>query len=207
MTESEARTYLWGFDERKLGKFGEAVFKNVFASSGLGFISLCNIENGGAPMIEGQKKTVLPDFEVVGSGWSAYLDAKCKKHVVLWRKTNQLRHGILIRNYNDYKKTGVLMRREAGVGIVELHTHEEENKWSGALLAESFRNLTNPCYGMPNTKLSDTVLWPRKQFVELTQLTALELLDLASGKFKADCRYELEQIFNPPPPVVQQSLF
>lgn len=207
MTETQARGYLWGFGERRLGKFGEAVFKNVFASSGLGFISLCDIENGRAPMIEGQQKTVLPDFEIVGGGWSAYLDAKCKKHSVLWRKTMQLRHGVLIRNYNDYKKTGILTRREAGVGIVELHTNAEENKWSGALLAESFRNLAEPFYGIPGTPLDDTVLWPRKQFVELTTMSAVELLNLANGRTKCDCRFELERIFNPEPSQVQQALF
>jgi hypothetical protein len=102
---------------------------------------------------------------------------------------------------------GHATRINSGVGVVELWEHEASNRWSGAILVESFRNLSTPYEGMPGTCLHDTVLWPRKRFVELNAFTAVELMLLANGKMNADAYIELEQIFNPPPPLVQQSLF
>jgi len=91
MTESELLSGFRHMGEREKGRFGEAVFKQVFVSSGLRFIPLCDIQNGGAPMMEGADKVILPDFELIGNGFSAYVDAKCKGQSVLFRNRNQVR--------------------------------------------------------------------------------------------------------------------
>lgn len=203
MTESELLSGFRHMGEREKGRFGEAVFKQVFVSSGLRFIPLCDIQNGGAPMMEGADKVILPDFELIGNGFSAYVDAKCKGQSVLFRNRNQVRHGIDRRNYQHYCAAGHTTRRECGLGIVELFDETGEC-WSGSLLAESFRNLGAPIPGMSDQ--DHMVYWPRKMFADLNSFSPSELMDIAKARLKCDCSFELRRIFGPEIPKPQACL-
>lgn len=179
-----------------LGRFGEALWKRVFEASDIAYIPLCDIENGRAPVMvggKGKERTVLPDFDVATGKWSAYVDSKVKKQCVLFRKANEARHGIKRRNYAHYKAMAFTHRKQAGVAIVELFDRDGI-RWSGALLAESFLNLGEPFEGFSGS-LSDTVLFPRKRFVELDCYAPDELLAIANGTMRVSFETELGDIF------------
>jgi hypothetical protein len=178
------------------GRLGESICKTMLASSGVFYIPLCDIENGSAPMaVGGCSKIVLPDFEVTGHNWSAYLDAKVKTQSIRWRKTGELRHGINKSNYEQYEKMGVLGNKSCGLFIVELL--DDDMAWSGAILAESFRGLgkAEPGFNEPTSK----VYWPRSRFLSLGCYSPGELVDFARGAKAESMDAILKPCFGPLP--------
>ena len=197
MTELEARHKLRTVGEHYLGKFGEAVWKTVFRSSGIGYVPLCNIEAGGAPMMYGMNgNVVLPDFAINGDQFRACLDSKCKTGPVLWRRERQLRHGIDRKNYLAYQKYGYIERKNVGLGIVEFFEEFHSTDWSGRIWVESFKNLGEPIPGEYDQK--HMVYWPQKRFVNLDTFTAIELIDIANGKSCGSHIGVLTKIFSEP---------
>lgn len=208
MNDTEAMHKFRTVDEHWLGGFGEKLWANVFRQSGFSFIPLHKIERPGAPMIEGREAIVLPDFELLGRNWTAYIDSKAKRRSVVFRLANETRHGIDADKWEHYQRTGALSRRNVGLAVVELFS-ETLDRWSGSLLVEAFVNLGKPIRGFSDQ--AHMVYWPRKRFCDIDSLSPLELVGLYNGRLERSYRSELDHIFNLPPPPApspqQKSLF
>lgn len=193
LSEQEAQSRFHAMEDKALGRFGEALWSAIFKASDIDYIPLCRIEDGGAPKLSG--KVVLPDFDVIGKTWSAYVDSKAKTTSVVWRKTDEERHGIDRKNYAQYQRVAAIGRKDCGLGIVELW-RESTSAWSGALLIESLSELDMPRSGESNQR--HMVYWPRKRFRDLNSFTAGELYAFAKGYLlPPSFAFELERIFNP----------
>ncbi len=203
MTEEQARIRLMAMTEKALGNFGEAVWARVLAASGFGYIPLCKIETGGAPMIEGNHRIVLPDFEVLATSLNVYMESKAKTTSVLWRRQRQERHGIDRRNWREYMEAATRSNKPCVMAVVELFREQKaySRDWSGSLLVETLRNLGPPIPGLPEYNQAHMVYWPRKGFHDLDSWSALELLDIAKGRLKAQYPIPLKVIFESVPSV------
>ncbi len=191
-----ARERLLRKTRHELGQMGEKLCERIFHNSGLRFIPLCKHSDRGAPMLLGKDKVILPDFDVKGGTWDAYIDAKAKTRCVVYRNANnEVRHGIPVTNYEHYVKMGIIDRKQAGVLLVELL--DENDRWSGTLLAESFINLGKPFPGIGS--MTDTVFWPRKRFVDLDSLLPEEIESVCSGSLSRSYAAELQDIFTEKP--------
>lgn len=180
----------------RMGRFGEAICESVMQSSGVTYIPLCKLESGGAPMAVAQeKKTVLPDFDVIGRGVSAYIDAKVKTKSVRFKNTGEVRHGINLSNHEHYAAMGYLANKECGLFIVELQ--DDSENWSGALLSESFLGLGKPIKGF--NEPVPKVYWPRKRFNLIGAFSADELLAIARKELSVDMSSTLVAAFSAPP--------
>jgi hypothetical protein len=200
--ETRARDKIRGAHPQWLGDFGEAIWSNIFAASGIPYVSLAKICDGGAPMIKRRNNSiVLPDFEIMESGKAAFVDSKAKKRSVVYRLKNEERHGIDRRNWNHYCNASELSGRPCGIAIVECFSDCLDN-WSGRLLIETLANLSTPFDGISSEK--HMIYWPAKRFKHLNSLTAVELIDLANGRRTEILTMALNDIFWPH---VQQELF
>lgn len=164
--------------EEFLGRLGEKAWSVVFAASYVPYIPLHKIEIGKAPAIEGNSRTVLPDYQLVGRDFKAIVDAKGKTRSVLYYKLKEERHGIDRRHYLDYMRSGWATRMDAGIAVVELfRIGEDDSDWSGALLLGPFHVLGAPREGHGNNS-GKMVYWPRSSFIELDCLTPNGLYEL-----------------------------
>jgi hypothetical protein len=186
-------------DKAAFGRVGEEICKNVLTEAGVRYYSLCDICNGGAPLLEGKGAEIAPDFRVgINCGHYktfAYLDAKAKTGPVLWRKTNQYRHGINERNYQAYKSVAAFEQVACGIFVVELFTDENTvNKWSGTILIGSFARLGPPEYGInePQPK----VYWARKRLRVLGELSPKELGEIAHGSVVPNFGVHMQEEFD-----------
>ena len=197
MSPEDAKSWFRRMTKEELGDHGERVCKSTLLASGVHYIPLTDIDNGGAPMMVGAtEKIVLPDFECVAPTWTAYIDAKAKTQSVLFRMRNQERHGINKSNFADYLKCTSRMRKHCGLFIVE-HWRSDGETWSGALLCEAFRNIGDPIPGIPGAETPEKVYWPRKQLCELHVAEPDELVEIAKGRVRVNVGFALEKIFNP----------
>jgi len=202
--DTEALRLYRDMSEETLGRFGEAIWSKVFLDADFQFIPLCRIETGRAPSIEGHTRIVLPDFEVLCKTHSVLFDSKAKRQSVLFRKTNQIRHGIDGRLWQEYQRASRAAHKRAGLGIVELWAEDGET-WSGSLLVECLSTLGQPILGFNSQ--THMVYWPRKLFVDLDSHSPSQLRRLANGHLTTNYRHELEDIFGKPPPAEQLSMF
>lgn len=201
MDETECQKKLLTASDEFLGNFGEAVWSNIFKASGVNYVPLSKIEVGGAPMMLAKTGgTVLPDFDCAGDDWTAYVDSKCKTRNVLFRKTDQIRHGIDHKNWRQYQKVAAQFRKKCALAILELFTHE--GRWSGTLLIETLDNLGQPFGGISNQ--DHMVYWKRDAFTDLDSLTAMELVASSRGQAVPSFQHEFRQVFAP---AVQRELF
>jgi len=192
MTEQDAQERIWNMGAERLGQFGEAIWARIFKASNVNYIPLHQMIGDGAPMAQGQDKMILPDFDVAGEKWCAYVDSKAKTRSILFRRMKQERHGIDRRNWQQYQLIASKYKKTCGLGIVEGFT-EVRSQWSGSLLLETLSNLGQPALGMNDQ--GHMVYWPRKLFVELDRWSALELLAIANGQLKVSYEHELTHIF------------
>jgi hypothetical protein len=199
MTEHEAQQRFQRHGKEWLGNFGEKLWARIFASSGIRYIPLHKIENGGAPMLEGgSNREILPDFECSADGVSVYMDSKVKTQSIIYRKMSQERHGINKRCWNGYQRTANASGKMCGLGIVELFRDGPSVTWSGSLLVETLTNLGEPIPGINGDR--HKVYWPRKLFCDLDSFTACELVAIWRGEKQASYPTELMRIFSGKPP-------
>lgn len=167
-----------------LGRLGETVWKHVISGSGFLYVSLCEIAERGAPMARGSNQNiVLPDFEAMNGGRCFCLDSKCKARNVLYRKRNELRHGIDRRNFEQYVAFGAVSNRHCGIGIVELKDGRTE-RWSGSLMLGMFSLIGSPLSGFSNQE--HMVYWPVRRFTEVARFSKQELWDCYVGRLQYD---------------------
>lgn len=204
MTEEEARQRILRFPPEKLGKLGERIWAAIIAASGLRYIPLAEIENGGAPMLEGQTKTILPDFDVYGMRRAVFVEAKAKTRAVVFRLAGEHRHGIDRRNYEDYMRIRWEARKRCGLGVLEI-LDGDSDRWSGSLLIESLQELGQPIDGFSTQ--SHMVYWPRKRFRDLDSWSAVEIIAHANEQSSPSYRNELIDIFAVKQEEFQANLF
>lgn len=203
MTEHETQQRFLTLGKKRLGDFGEALWARVFAASGIQYIPLHKIETGGAPMLEGGDRSVLPDFDCVMDGRSIYIDSKVKTQSIIFRRLRQERHGINRSHWRDYLKAAAASGKMCGLGIVELFRDGPSIQWSGSLLIETLGNL-----GVPFDSFNEDrrkVYWPRKLFCDLDSFTACELVAIKRGELKAAYPTELSRIFAATPSRLRQT--
>jgi hypothetical protein len=192
--EALAQKHLLMLREETLGKLAEAFWGNVFRASGIGYIPLCRIETDHAPgLISSDDTTVLPDFEIVADGHSAYVDSKAKTQSIIYHKRNQERHGINRRVWEHYLKTGIAFEKQCGLVVLELFRDGPSVTWSGSLLVETFKNLGEPWQGESTQR--HMVYWTRKSFVDLDSLEATEIREAAHGRNVPSYPLELREVF------------
>jgi len=196
MTEQDAQRYLLNANEKTLGDIGEWFWQAVFRNSTVGYIPLAKIANGGAPRVElTNGGVVVPDFDCSADRWCAFVDSKCKKNVVLWRRSRQLRHGIDKSHWEQYLECSRRYRKRCAIGVFECF--DDNDKWSGEYMIETFDELSAPYFGESNQ--AHMVYWAKKAFRNLGMITASELSDIIHGRKKAPpCSYELEMVFARP---------
>jgi len=193
VTDTEVKKLLLTASDNELGNFGERLWSRVFESSSVNYIPLSQISNGGAPKIQCKGNgTVLPDFDVACGRWTAYIDSKCKTQSVLFRKKNQVRHGIDRRIWAEYQKAGLTYRKECAIAVLELLDHE--GKWSGEIMIETLRELGEPFAGESNQR--HMVYWPKKAFRNLHSFTPCELWNAYKGVGVPSFAPELDLVFN-----------
>lgn len=190
MTDTDVLKALRTAGDNRLGEFGETVWANIFRASGVNYIPLSKLDVGGAPRIQGNGK-VLPDFDIAGDDWTAYVDSKCKSQCVLFRQKNQLRHGIDRRNFEAYRAAGLTFRKECALAILELWDHEA--RWSGEIMIETLRELGEPYQGISDQR--HMVYWPKKAFRNLHAFTPGELWAVYKGRTVETFGEELRLVF------------
>lgn len=193
MTEQEAQQKFLTVGEKWLGDFGERVWEHIFKASGIRYIPLHKINNGGAPMLEGKTRIVLPDFECIMNREPVFVEVKAKTQSVIFRRQNQQRHGINYRNFKDYIEAAYESSKKCGIALIELFRDGPALQWSGSLLVESLGNLGPPIRGFSNQ--SHMVYWPRKRFCDLDSWSALELLKIWKGQLSAAYPVPLTGVF------------
>ena len=184
-------------DEETLGKFAEQLWQAIFRASRVRYIPLCNIDIGRAPVLDGDTATVLPDFKCLSPEhkWTACIDSKCKKSAVLWRKMNQLRHGINLRSWRQYQEYAEITSEPCGLAVMECFVDERHSKWSGSLLVQSLRALGEPVYGF--NEPTQKVYWPRGKFRRLgDHYSPEQLYRIAKGCGAPSFELELVEIFD-----------
>ncbi len=179
-------------DEGDFGAFGEALWSGIFVGTDLSYIPLHKISCGGAPMLEGKDKLILPDFQTMGGAKiDVYCDSKAKRHAVVYRNAGyEQRHGIDKRNWEHYEKFSADRSRHCALAIFEAFADEANGEWSGALLMQTLVKLGNPFqqYGKVTGK-GGMVYWPRARFANIGTITPDEAQRItthyrAAEKFK-----------------------
>jgi len=194
---NSAADFLVSLPENRKGRFGESVCENVLRTSGMTYIPLCRIEMGGSPKaVSQQSKVTLPDYDLVGGGVTAYLDAKVKTQSVRYRNSGQVRHGIDTAKYQQYVSMGVMQNKQCGLFLIELL--DESRNWSGTIMSESFAGLGKPEAGFSNQ--SHMVYWPRDRFAIVGSYSPEELLGISKGEVDVSMDGLLKTAFSAPPP-------
>jgi hypothetical protein len=104
----------------------------------------------------------VPDLDVSRNGNRFWVEVKTKERPVLWRMTNELRHGIELRLLEHYRTVEAISGSPCYLFI-----YEETSRW---LLCQLISELGEPCTGTDRgTRMA---YWPRRLFRELDRIEA-----------------------------------
>jgi hypothetical protein len=106
------------------------------------------------------------------------MDSKCKTKPVMYRKANELRHGIDRKDYEAYEAISGINRQKCILGIVEIFD-ADETEWSGTLLMQTLGVLGKPIPGFSNQDFM--VYWPRARFEDMGSYLPTDLWGMACG--------------------------
>lgn len=166
----------------ELGRFGEKLWSLIFEKTNLNYIPLHEASRSGAPMMRGQERVILPDYEVDSFSLPAvFADSKAKRHPVYYRHAHEWRHGIDRRNYEHYQKISGLKRKHCALVIFEAFQDEQDGLYSGALLGQTLDKLSVP-FGQHGLAGNQMIYWPRFRFDEIGRLAPTEVADLFRGR-------------------------
>lgn len=196
MAMDETRLQHWFLtkSEKWLGTFGETFWARLFYASGIHYIPLCKIEDGGAPMMRARHENiVLPDFDAITEGWTAYVECKAKTRSIIYRKTQSERHGIDRHSWQAYGKAAAMGKKHCAIALLELYRDGDSPRWSGAALIETLQRLGPPYEG--TSTQSNMVYWARSRFVELDSFSAETLLAIGQDKHWPNYKEEFTNVF------------
>lgn len=153
-------------DEFKRGQAGELIVADWLKSRGCYVIpsyDYAGSDGSKAPRLAGLWAGYpIPDLDVSRNGNRFWVEVKTKEAPVLWRKTNELRHGIELRLLEHYQTVEVISGSSCYLFIFE-----ELTRW---LLCQRLSELREPSIGTDRgTRMA---YWPRARFRELEQLEA-----------------------------------
>jgi hypothetical protein len=87
------------------GSRGEAVVRNWLKNQGYYVIATSLIENGGAPLLEGQiRSIILPDIIAAKDGYCCLVDVKSKGRRTRHVSQGCMTTGCALRHYDNYKR-------------------------------------------------------------------------------------------------------
>lgn len=110
------------------------------------------------PRLQGFKVGyAVPDLDVSREGVRRWVEVKTKWEAVLWRRTNELRHGIDLRLLQHYQTVETITGTECWIAVYEEST--------GALLVQAIRKLGTPSIG--TDRGNKMAYWPRARFIHL----------------------------------------
>lgn len=111
-----------------------------------------------APRLQGLSDAyAVPDLDIAKSGCRRWVEVKTKKEAVLWRKTQELRHGIEIRLLDQYQRVQKITGTDCWLAIYEEST--------GELMAQELNLLGTPYGGTDRGR--PMAYWPRAWFRHL----------------------------------------
>ena len=159
------------YKKNELGLLGVSVWRNLCEACGLSYV----------PLRDKRRRCIgtneyLPDADVSTGRHHVYMDAHCKKNRVLYRKANQLRHGMDRTDANDYAAVSEFNRQKAMLGVVELFEETETGMWSGRLLAQTIGALGAYVAGFGNQE--HMAYWPANRFAVIATLTPSVMFSL-----------------------------
>lgn len=161
------------------GAWGEKFWERVFLDSGLNYVPLCRIDDGGAPRQKGGSEIILPDYEVASSRFTVYVDSKAKRHPVFYQHGKEWRHGIEKRHYENYLVFSSWRRRSCCIAVFECFADECNEQWSGTLLLQTLAKLGTPFNGI--STMAGTLFFPRNRFVTVGEVSPAQIIDIWKG--------------------------
>ena len=113
-----------------VGKLGEIAAAEIMRSDGASTISLCRIDDGGAPMLERgdvrRDHRILPDLQVFNwrRGGACFIEVKTYERTVRNRRKGVWVHGIPVRQFDHYISNEQLTGLPVYLGVNEIDTGE-----------------------------------------------------------------------------------
>lgn len=170
---TEAR--LRGLETLDLARYAELAWVNLFRAAGVPHYSLGRAVSEAAMRQPGANPLALPPPGADGRP-VVYAAVRGKRHPVLWRQKNEIRHGIAVKDWEHFDALDQPSRTRAHVCILEAFVDESTHHWSGTFLAQSLARLLTPYRGFG--PMHDTAFWPRDRFAVLATLTPEQLAAL-----------------------------
>ena len=110
------------------------------------------------PRLQGFKVGyAVPDLDASRNGIRRWVEVKTKWEAVLYRKTQELRHGIDLRLLQHYQTVEMITGTECWIAVYEEST--------GALLVQAIKALGEPQIG--TDRGNKMAYWPRDRFLHL----------------------------------------
>lgn len=135
---------------RELSEAGKALWRVVLRGTGYRRIRLQQVVDHTVAELD--KAKVI------------YILPITKTHPVLFRKRDELRHGVLQKRWHLIEKVPSPKRRFCFVGVCECFRDENDAEWSGSLLLQGIGKLGRPIPSIRGTDLDDSWLFPRDRF-------------------------------------------
>lgn len=113
-----------GGPREDIGKQGEAIVREWLKRQGYNILPASQIEEGGAPMLTGQRlKVILPDNLTWREGQPGWVEVKTKSHATEHKNPpHRWEHGLPLRHWNAYLQVQELTRIPVSLAILELDT-------------------------------------------------------------------------------------
>lgn len=150
--------------EFQMGRTGEHIVADFFRAKGwfiLPSYDYSGEDGNKAPKLQGfDASYVIPDLDAAKDGTRVWVEVKTKSEPVLYRKTNELRHGIDARHFWQYRICQKITGCSVFLVIVELSTR--------ALLCAPLSKLIDKAEAGSGTRWGEKmVFWPRDAFKEI----------------------------------------
>lgn len=117
-------------------------------------------DNNKAPKLQGKQTAyVIPDLDVCRAGLRRWVEVKTKSEATLWRKTNQLQHGIDERHFNAYLAVQQETGSDVHLAVFELTPRE-------VVLIASLERLAASIDHRGTSKGAKMIYWDRSVFHE-----------------------------------------
>jgi hypothetical protein len=136
---------------RRFGALGEIAAREWCKKQGYYIVPTSLIENGGAPMLEGEtEKAILPDVLMAIKGASVWVDFKTKRRGCPSAKRQRPESGFATRHVNNYQRVA----KETGIPCGILFVHALEERFFFGLLEKvlpTAAEYDGPKFGEPMT--------------------------------------------------------
>jgi len=107
----------------ELGREGERVVREWLKSEGYAILRASDIDSGGAPILEGRRRIILPNNLTWREGSPGWVEVKTKSHAT-WhqRPPRRWEHGLPLRHWEAYLAIEQVTRIPVSLAILELES-------------------------------------------------------------------------------------